>query len=72
VAGHIVGAAACHASIGILGVGSAANSPQISALRRGLSELGFVEGKNVRFEYRGAERHNQLPGLATALVQEKT
>ena len=57
-------------SIGILGVGSAANSPQITALRRGLSELGFVEGKNVRFEYRGAERHNQLPGLAAALVQE--
>src|SRR5581483_308283 len=57
-------------SIGILGVGSAGNSPQISALRRGLSELGFVEGKNVRFEYRGAERHNQLPGLAAALVQE--
>ncbi len=58
------------ASIGILGVGSAANSPQIAALRRGLSELGFVEGKNVRFEYRAAERHDQLPGLATALVQE--
>jgi putative tryptophan/tyrosine transport system substrate-binding protein len=59
-------------SIGFLGVGSAADSmPQITAVRRGLSELGFIEGKNVLFENRWADGHNdRLPGLASALVQE--
>lgn len=59
-------------SIGVLGVGPEADSvAQITALRKGLGDLGFIEGTNVRFEYRGAEGHNQLPALAADLVQKQ-
>jgi putative tryptophan/tyrosine transport system substrate-binding protein len=38
-------------------------------IRRGLLEQGYVEGRNVRIEYRGAEGHyDRLPALASELV----
>jgi putative tryptophan/tyrosine transport system substrate-binding protein len=40
--------------------------------RRGLKELGYVEGENVIVEYRWAENQiDRLPELATALVQRQ-
>jgi len=56
--------------IGILGARSAAQSAdRISAIRQGLSELGYIEGKNITFEYKWAEgKVERLPDLAAELV----
>src|SRR5438309_1282881 len=49
-------------------------SPQIdafrvAAVREGLNTAGFVDGRNVAFEYRWAEnRYERLPALAADLV----
>ena len=45
---------------------------QVDALRRGLAENGYVDGKNVVVETRWAEGHlERLPGLAADLVAAK-
>jgi putative ABC transport system substrate-binding protein len=42
----------------------------VSAFHRGLGETGFVEGRNVAFEYRSAEgQYHRLPALAADLVR---
>jgi putative tryptophan/tyrosine transport system substrate-binding protein len=44
----------------------------MAALRRGLGETGFVEGRNVAVEYRWAEGHfDRLPAMAADLVGRK-
>jgi ABC-type uncharacterized transport system substrate-binding protein len=59
--------------IGYLDGGSiSANSVRIEAFRRGLRELGYVEGQNISIEWRSAEgRADRLPGLAAELVRLK-
>ena len=58
------------ARIGFLGLGQAsAWSSRVEALRTGLRDLGWVEGKNIVIEFRWADRVEQLPGLAAELVR---
>jgi putative ABC transport system substrate-binding protein len=59
--------------IGFLSLGSPGPSaPGVVAFRQGLSDGGYIEGKNVAIEYRWAEGHaDRLPALATDLVGDK-
>jgi putative tryptophan/tyrosine transport system substrate-binding protein len=41
----------------------------VEALRNGLRDLGYVEGKNITIEFRWAERADQTFDLATELVR---
>jgi len=59
--------------IGLLyGVSAAEWTQQIAGFRRGLSEAGFVEGRNVSIEYRWADgQFERLPAMAADLVSRK-
>ncbi len=59
--------------IGYLGANFPTTNPaRIEALRQGLRELGYVEGKNIVIEYRFAEgKRDRLPALAAELVRLK-
>jgi hypothetical protein len=56
--------------IGWLSIVSPDASPALPFFRRGLAELGYVEGRNLAIEYPWAEFHpERLPALAADLVQ---
>jgi len=61
------------ARIGFLGSASASGSAKsVEALRTGLRDLGYVEGKNVVTEFRWAEgRYDRLSALVTDLIRLK-
>ena len=49
-----------------------ASEPSVFALRRGLQELGYLEGHNYILEYRSADgQAEQFPRLAAELVQSR-
>ncbi len=59
--------------IGILEpIPAARNAANLDALRKGLRELGYVEGRNLIIEYRSADgRAERFPELASELVRLK-
>jgi putative ABC transport system substrate-binding protein len=59
--------------IGFLGAASASGyASQLAALRQGLHDLGYDEGRNLVIEYRWAEgQYQRLPDLAAELVARK-
>src|ERR1035438_7688181 len=59
--------------IGILATASPeANSARLRAFREGLQAAGYVEGQNVKTEYRWAEEGSgRIPELAAQLVDRK-
>ena len=59
--------------VGLLGATTAHGyAAQLAAFRQGLSEAGFVEGRNVAIEYRWAEdQYDRLPALAADLVRRQ-
>ncbi len=60
-------------AVGYLGSASSELSVRaVRAFREGLSELGYVEGRNVIIEYRWADgENNRLPALAADLVRHQ-
>jgi len=58
--------------LGFLGFDAVASKTFIEAFRRGLAELGYVNGQNIVIEYRWAEgKADRLPQLAAELVALK-
>jgi putative ABC transport system substrate-binding protein len=57
--------------IGYLGTGTQPDSSALVPFRKGLSEMGYVEGRNVAIEFRMTEQYNQMPDLAAELVRRQ-
>jgi putative ABC transport system substrate-binding protein len=60
----------------VIGVLSSASShdygPMIAAFKKSLGEAGYVDGQNVKIEYRWAdEQYDRLPALAADLVRRQ-
>jgi putative tryptophan/tyrosine transport system substrate-binding protein len=56
--------------IGYVSSGDPSTEPRLEAFRRGLRDLGYIEGKNIQVEYRYVEeKPDQVSGLVTELVQ---
>jgi putative ABC transport system substrate-binding protein len=60
-------------TVGLLEPGTSEGSANwFAATRKGLSEAGYVEGRNVAIEYRYADgKYDRLPNLAAELIQRQ-
>ena len=53
----------------LFGISSEAGQAVLAAVRKGLAQAGFVEGRNVAFDYRWADgQFDLLPAMAADLV----
>src|SRR5262249_56031224 len=60
------------AAIGGVVIGNISPEEFWREFRQGLRDLGYIEGQNIRFEFRSAEGQiNRLPELAAELVRLK-
>jgi putative tryptophan/tyrosine transport system substrate-binding protein len=58
--------------IGYVSSGDPSTEPRLATFRRGLRDLGYIEGKNIQVEYRYVEgKPGPVEGLVTELVQLK-
>jgi putative ABC transport system substrate-binding protein len=58
--------------IGYVSSGDPSTEPRLAAFRRGLRDLGYIEGKNIQIEYRYVEgKPDQAPAIVSELVQLK-
>jgi putative tryptophan/tyrosine transport system substrate-binding protein len=58
--------------VGILSSASLENEPRTGPVLRGLADTGYIEGRNLVIEWRGArDQYDQLPMLAADLVQRR-
>ncbi len=56
--------------VGLLFTGAGPDDPVVRAIAKGLIDLGYVEHRDFRFEYRGAEGHlDRLQRLADELMR---
>src|SRR6516165_6645095 len=53
------------------GISLGSSLVNLTAFRQGLAEAGFVEGKNVRFEFHGSAINGDLAALAVELVNKR-
>src|SRR5260221_1366992 len=59
-------------TMGALVIGNISPEEFWREFRQGLRDLGYIEGQNIRFEFRSAEGHlDRLPELAAELVRLK-
>jgi putative ABC transport system substrate-binding protein len=55
----------------LFGVSAEAAQPTLAAFRKALGDVGYVEGRNVKFEYRWADgKYDLLPAMAADLVAQ--
>ena len=57
--------------IGFIASAGPEAAPNVEPFRRGLRELGYIEGKNILIEYRYRGMPDQTPSLVAELVQLK-
>src|SRR5437899_6561352 len=57
--------------IGFLGPRLSASEPFLNAFRRGLKEMGVVEGQNVTIEYLPEDDPQRLPEFAADMVRRR-